>query len=69
MSQHRRRPTRSTGVSLEIPVLEYLRALSEQMDRDRSYCINEIIRDHARRQGVPIESVQATPDAPPGREP
>ncbi len=54
MAHTRRRQTRSTGVSLEIPVLEYLRTVSEQLERDRSFCINKIIREHAQREGHPL---------------
>lgn len=49
MGGRRRRSTRSVGVSLEIDVLEYLQELSERHDRDRSFCINQIIREHAQR--------------------
>ena len=51
MSIRRRRSTRSTGVTLELVVLEYLQQLAEKDDRDRSYCINEIVREHAERNG------------------
>jgi hypothetical protein len=51
MSVTRRRPTRSTGVTLELAVLEYLRELSEKEDRNRSFCINQIVREHAERNG------------------
>ena len=52
----RKRLTRSTGVMLEIPVLNYLRDLAEKEDRDRSFCINQIVREHAERQGRPLPS-------------
>ena len=51
MSIRKRRSTRSTGVTLELVVLDYLRELAEKDDRDRSYCINEIVREHAKRNG------------------
>jgi hypothetical protein len=51
MSGRRKRLTRSTGVTLEIPVLNYLRELAEKEDRDRSFCINQIVREHAARNG------------------
>jgi hypothetical protein len=54
MSGRRKRQTRSTGVTLEIPVLNYLRDLAEKEDRDRSFCINQIVRDHAARHGRPL---------------
>ena len=51
MSVYRRRFTKSTGVTLEVAVLDYLRELSERDDRDRSFCINQIVREHAERHG------------------
>ena len=64
MSTRKRRATRSTGVSLEIAVLDYLRRLAERQDRDRSFCINQIVREHAERNGQPlgqpVEAVNAT---------
>ena len=65
MTARRKRFTRSTGVMLEIPVLNYLRDLAEKADRDRSFCINQIVREHAERNG------QALPPAtqPPAPEP
>ena len=53
MNIRKRRSTRSTGVTLELVVLEYLQELAEKDDRDRSYCINEIVREHAERNGYP----------------
>ena len=50
MVLHRRRITRSAGVRLELAVLEYLRELAEREDRDRSYCINRIVREHAEQE-------------------
>ncbi len=49
-----RRVTRSTGVTLELVVLDYLRELAESEHRDRSFCINEIVREHAERNGRPL---------------
>lgn len=56
MTVKRKRITRSTGVTLEIPVLDYLQELVEKDDRDRSFCINQIVREHARRQGRTLPS-------------
>lgn len=56
VSARKRRVTRSTGVSLELEVLEYLQALAERQDRDRSFCINQIVREHAERNGHPLGS-------------
>ena len=54
MTVRQKRLTRSTGVTLEIPVLNYLRDLAEREDRDRSFCINQIVREHAERNGRPL---------------
>lgn len=52
----RRRLTRSTGVTLELAVLDYLAELAQREDRDRSFCINQIEREHAQRNGRPLPS-------------
>ena len=65
MVLRRRRITRSAGVRLELAVLEYLRELAEREDRDRSYCINRIVREHAERNGCPLPSVSETPTGHP----
>ena len=69
MSRRKRRLTRSTGVTLELAVLEYLSDLAEKEDRDRSFCINQIVREHAVRNGRPlppatgpVERAGPTPD-------
>jgi hypothetical protein len=46
--------TRSTGVTLELAVLDYLADLAERDNRDRSFCINQIVREHAQRNGRPL---------------
>jgi hypothetical protein len=51
-----RRRTRSTGVTLELVVLEYLRELAEKEDRNRSFCINKIVREHAERNGRRLDA-------------
>lgn len=56
MTVRRRRSTRCAGVTLEVVVLEYLRELAERQDRDRSFCINQIVREHAERHGRPLPS-------------
>lgn len=65
MSTRRRRCVRSTGVSLEIAVLDYLRGLAERMERDRSFCINLIIREHAERNGHVLTPVPAPLESQP----
>ena len=52
----KRRMTRSTGVTLELAVLDYLAELAQREDRDRSFCINRIVREHAQRNGRPLPS-------------
>ena len=61
----RRRVTRSTGVTLEVTVLDYLRELAEKDDRDRSFCINQIVREHAARNGRPLPPATPPPRPPP----
>jgi len=61
MAARLKRFTRSTGVMLEIPVLNYLRDLAEKEDRDRSFCINQIVREHAERSGRPLPSATQPP--------
>jgi hypothetical protein len=46
---------------LEIPVLNYLRDLAEKSDRDRSFCINQIVREHAERNGSPLPPATKPP--------
>ena len=65
MAARRKKFTRSTGVMLEIPVLNYLRDMSENEDRDRSFCINQIVREHAERNGCPLPPATQ----PPAQEP
>ena len=61
MSTRKRRFTRSTGVTLEVVVLDYLRELAERADRDRSFCINQIVREHAERNGHPLPPATPSP--------
>ena len=64
MNTRKRRFTRSTGVTLEVAVLDYLRELAEKDDRDRSFCINQIVREHAERNGHPLPPATQPPSAP-----
>ena len=68
MTVRRRRSTRSAGVTLEVVVLEYLRELAELQDRDRSFCINQIVREHAERHGRPLPSGCPSPVRPESQE-
>ena len=61
MSIRKWRSTRSTGVTLELVVLEYLQELAEKDDRDRSFCINQIVREHAERNGHPLPPATPPP--------
>ena len=63
MAARKRRLTRSTGVILEIPVLDYLRHFAEKQDRNRSFCINLIVREHAKRHGHPLPPATQPPVA------
>lgn len=69
-NRRKRRLTRSAGVSLELVVLEYLSDLANKQDRDRSFCINQIVREHALRNGRvlppatrPMDRVSPAPDS------
>jgi hypothetical protein len=46
---------------LEIPVLDYLGEMAEKSDRDRSFCINQIVREHAERNGKPLPPATKPP--------
>jgi len=54
MSAKSKKETRSTGVTLEVPVLNYLTELACREERNRSYFINRIVREHAERNGTPL---------------
>ncbi len=57
--RRKKREARSTGVFLEEPVIRYLDELSETEDRNRSYFINQAVREYAERRGVAIPSAKA----------
>jgi len=49
--------TRSTGMSLEVPVIEYLdRLVAAGKAKDRSAVINVVIREYAKKKGDAIPS-------------
>lgn len=56
-----KRLVRSAGVTFEVPVLEYLHELACEQVRDRSYCINQIVREHAARNGRSLPSAFRRP--------
>ena len=45
-----------TGISLDEDVLNYLAQLTTRDQRTRSFIINAIVREHARRNGPAQES-------------
>lgn len=49
------------GVTFETGVLDYLEKLSSQEDRSRSWLINRIVKEHAAKHGVSIESLSSVP--------
>ena len=58
---------RATGVTLEEPVVEYLDRLADRQERNRSYLINQIVREYAERNGTPLPSAEEEPTEAPGR--
>jgi predicted transcriptional regulator len=58
MSQSRRKTTPQrrkvvTTVNLEPEVLDYLRELQAEFDRDRSYLVNALVKEYRRRRQLP----------------
>lgn len=49
---------RVTSVNFEVAVLEYLKELQVRDDRDRSYTVNHIIREHAQSHGRKLRSAR-----------
>ena len=45
----------TTGVSLDRPVIEYLDEVAEREERNRSFVINRIVREHAKRRGKRLD--------------
>ena len=43
-------PKIAAGVAFDPDVLEFLRGLCAEFQRDRSFVINAIVRDYARKQ-------------------
>ena len=51
--------TRSTGVSLEVPVLEYLDGLvADGKAKDRSAVLNIVVREYAKKSGENLPSAR-----------
>ncbi len=50
-----------TGVTLDRPVIEYLDQIAKEEERTRSMVINRIVKDHAKRQGTPVDSNNGEP--------
>lgn len=61
MTTRRKRITKSAGVTLEVVVLDYLADLAEKEDRNRSFCINRIVRAYAEEHGCPLPSAAEQP--------
>ena len=49
----------AAGVTFEPPVLEYLEQLAREPERSRSWLLNRIVKDYAKRQGVDLASQAA----------
>ena len=57
--------TRSTGVALEVPVLEFLDQLVDQgKAKDRSAAMNSVVRDYAKTIGLNLPSAEITAHQP-----
>lgn len=54
--------TRSTGLALEVPVIEFLDKWKvQQRAQDRSAVLNLLIREFALSKGIPIPSAAIQP--------
>lgn len=53
----------TTGISLDGDVVAYLEELGKREDRDRSWLINAIVREHAERsaQGKTMPALKGAP--------
>ena len=58
------RITRPTGVALEPPVIDYLDEIARKEHRDRSFIINSIVREHAKKSGRIIPSSERPAETP-----
>lgn len=57
-----------TGISLEADVAEYLEQLGQRDDRDRSWLINSIVRQHAEHNGAVIGKASRQSSKPPKKK-
>lgn len=57
----------NTGVTLEPDVAAYLADLAKREDRDRSWLINAIVREHSTRQ-TPSKSARASRSVAPAKK-
>ena len=51
------RTVKPAGVTFEAGVLEYLEHLGEKEDRSRSWLINRMVKEHAAKFGIDIQSL------------
>ena len=63
MPRRLRKRIRATGVTLEELVIDYLDELADREERNRSYFINRIVREHAEQNGTPLPSAAEEPEA------
>ena len=65
MPRRLKKRIRATGVTLEEPVVDYLDKLADREERNRSYLINRIVREHAKLNGTPLPSAAEDPEPAP----
>lgn len=51
-------------MALEPPVIEYLDDIARREHRDRSYIINQIVREHAKTNGKNIPGSERPAETP-----
>ena len=56
MRRKRATPYVSSGVTWDPEVLEYVDRLAKGDERTRSFIINRIIKDHAKREGIELST-------------
>jgi len=55
MAKNQTRKTKTSGVSFEPGVQEYLKQLSLQDERTVSYILNKLVKRHAQENGVDLQ--------------